>query len=36
MFGIFGVLLAAVRPSIDSPTGWMETGDDGGEERNPL
>ena len=24
MFGIFGVLLVAVRPSIEPPTGWTE------------
>ena len=36
MFGIFGVLLVAVRPSIEPPTGWTEKGDVGGEEWNPL
>ena len=36
MFGIFGVLLVAVRPSNESRTGWTEKGDVGGEERNTL
>ena len=36
MFGIFGVLLVAGRLQLTLNLGGRSTGEDGGEERNPL